>query len=1760
MIANNTKDQSLPWTGERYLPEVHGVIEIEHLHRYLLAKHLSQGMRVLDIACGEGYGSALLSQTAEMVIGVDISPEAVIHAQEKYKGNTNLEYRIGSCSAIPLESNSVDLVVSFETIEHHAEHELMMAEIKRVLRPGGMLVMSSPDKFEYSDKPGSSNPYHVKELYRSEFISLIEMYFKHHSISGQRVVYGSAIFSEESPSILKSYKMTDDSRSAICGVPDALYWIAIASDDDLPCVESGILELPVGDSEIVKAWIKEVSSRDAQIDGYRVQAEQFDLQLRGNKNLIAAHDQVVADREGQLSRIRKAVVEYEARIVRLNRLVASESEKVVMGDEQIVCLNRAVLERDEQIASLKRVLDERDDQLTKLRGEADRILIEHDYEVRKAAKQLNHMLESRCWRVMAPLRKAVEIARSSLSSVAKMGEHFWIRLDRFVENGARQIRDCPLFDAEYYLENNLDVKSSGVDPARHYLSDGWRENRDPSAAFCTSKYLSDNPDVALAGVNPLVHYLQNGRREGRLVRSCASALGGRGVPPVSLAGRPDDLAGDLAVSVSREKYLDQEIESIKQSRLFDEVFYRSMYPDVPRSLDAIRHYCEHGWREGRNPSDDFDTCFYLATYSDIRDAEINPFWHYVVAGASELRKALPEQGVASDRDNSCDTVIEAEVEVIKKSGLFDESFYKSMYPELQLLSCDALRHYCEYGWREGRDPSDDFDTRFYLATYSDIRDAGINPFLHYVVSGASEQRQTVPDSSMRFEDDIQFGVIETDIKLLAFYSSPDWAELRNGHPMSQGLSQSLLPYQELGFYDSRDWKILRRQAEMAKRHGLYGFCFPTGTATDRVALSSPAELFLAHDDIDFRFCVQADLDLNADLETLIVSLGHAVADPRYIRVQGRPVIVITLSHEMRNANPVFHDLRTGLTEIGVADPYLIARRAHAGDAPSGEAIPDLCEALLDMAGAPIPSETGGFLPMTRNGIDRVPYRVVASHGVTRARIAQDSPLPSFHCVTLGRDNRTSASERQLVYTRFHPSDYRRWLDAAVAGARIAHSEDRRFVFVNGWNDWNEGLFLEPDRKGGFSRLNETSRALLNIASGAPMPKVSVIVPNFNHEAFLRRRLDSIYGQTYKNIEVILLDDCSSDQSRSLLDQYAAAHPEITRKLYSIENSGGPFRQWAKGIKAATGDLVWVAESDDFCDERFLEVLVRCFDDEAVLLAYAKCVFVDKDEVPMRDEFKIHLSDLACAKKWNSSYVETAHNEVRCALGIKNTIPNASGVLFKRPIDMPLLDDQSWLSMVVAGDWVFYLQLIRGGKIAYSTDTTNFFRRYQGSAAEVTYTKEVFYREVGMASRTVAALYEVPLAVFEQCQKSFKNLYNHYVNRSDEEFSAWYDYESVLRSRENRLPNVMVTTMGFYPGGAEILPIRMANEFKRQGLSVLLLSTGLNPREEGVRRMLRNDVPLVETSDVEAVRSIIHEFGVEALNTHQWHIQKYPHQVPDVFSELGAHVASLHGMIEHGEAFCVTEEQLHEADRNVTTWVYTAEKNIAPFSQLGLYDESSSRFVKLPNGMQPPHVVPILRADLNIPEDAFVLCCVSRAIADKGWAETILVVERARALSGQDIRLILVGNGPIYDDYCRIGVPDFVCLAGFSENSVGYYAAADIGVMLTKFKSESFPLTIVDCLFAGKPYIASDVGDIRNMLSTSDDIAGEVIALEDWEIPIENAAQVVAAFATDKQKYANALAVVQEAANRYHIDVVASQYIKLFQDGCNGTRLRPQRLH
>jgi ubiquinone/menaquinone biosynthesis C-methylase UbiE len=184
-------------TGERFLANIESAqVSYEHWHRYMYASNFVTGKNILDIACGEGYGSSYLARHAAHVTGIDISEEAVLHAQNTYKKD-NLEYKAGSAASIPVTGEHIfDVIVSFETIEHITEpdQESFMREVKRLLKPDGMLIISTPDKKYYTDIPGICNEFHLREFYEEEFRDFLEKDFTHVYFLGQKIAVGSYIW------------------------------------------------------------------------------------------------------------------------------------------------------------------------------------------------------------------------------------------------------------------------------------------------------------------------------------------------------------------------------------------------------------------------------------------------------------------------------------------------------------------------------------------------------------------------------------------------------------------------------------------------------------------------------------------------------------------------------------------------------------------------------------------------------------------------------------------------------------------------------------------------------------------------------------------------------------------------------------------------------------------------------------------------------------------------------------------------------------------------------------------------------------------------------------------------------------------------------------------------------------------------------------------------------------------------------------------------------------------------------------------------------------------------------------------------------------------------------------------------------------------------------------------------------------------------------------------------------------------------------
>ena len=228
----------IEWTGERCVPWTDDPPVIyEHFHRYLFAAAVIAGRRVLDLASGEGFGAALLAEQAESVLGIDIDEASVEHARANYAA-PGLEFQVGDALALEqFEAGAFEAVVAFEMLEHIAEQDRLLAGIRHVLAPDGVLIVSTPERTAYSEAREFTNPYHAHELTLAEFRELLGRDFAHVQTWGQRTVTGSVLSALDGAPALTGERFaiewTGERWEVGTGVAP-MYVVALASNGPLP--------------------------------------------------------------------------------------------------------------------------------------------------------------------------------------------------------------------------------------------------------------------------------------------------------------------------------------------------------------------------------------------------------------------------------------------------------------------------------------------------------------------------------------------------------------------------------------------------------------------------------------------------------------------------------------------------------------------------------------------------------------------------------------------------------------------------------------------------------------------------------------------------------------------------------------------------------------------------------------------------------------------------------------------------------------------------------------------------------------------------------------------------------------------------------------------------------------------------------------------------------------------------------------------------------------------------------------------------------------------------------------------------------------------------------------------------------------------------------------------------------------------------------------------------------------------------------------
>ena len=226
-----------------------------------------------------------------------------------------------------------------------------------------------------------------------------------------------------------------------------------------------------------------------------------------------------------------------------------------------------------------------------------------------------------------------------------------------------------------------------------------------------------------------------------------------------------------------------------------------------------------------------------------------------------------------------------------------------------------------------------------------------------------------------------------------------------------------------------------------------------------------------------------------------------------------------------------------------------------------------------------------------------------------------------------------------------------------------------------------------------------------------MPKVSVIIPNYNHSRFLPQRLESVLNQTYQDFELILLDDCSTDNSRDILDQYRN-HPRVSMVDYNKQNSGSTFKQWEKGISYSTGEYIWIAESDDYCDLTFLSELVPLLDKYAhASIVYCQSVSVDEKNMGLYNW--LEHTNIFQPNIWQNNFCIQGSDAILNFFIYRNILPNASSAIFRKSayLSSTGIDTNKTLN----GDWLLWVKLLESNSLVFVAKALNYFRQHNNKA-------------------------------------------------------------------------------------------------------------------------------------------------------------------------------------------------------------------------------------------------------------------------------------------------------------------------------------------------------------------------------------------------------------------------------------------------------------
>jgi glycosyltransferase involved in cell wall biosynthesis len=1264
------------------------------------------------------------------------------------------------------------------------------------------------------------------------------------------------------------------------------------------------------------------------------------------------------------------------------------------------------------------------------------------------------------------------------------------------------IKNSGLFDAHYYLTNNSDVRHADINPLKHYVKHGGLEGRNPSSEFDANFYIKDNPDVKEFNVNPLAHYLRHGKKEGRSIKKVEA-------PVFHKPSKKQNSEEFVFVEYQKHEKLNTKLKTI--------AFYLPQFHPFPEN--------DKWWGKG------------FTEWTNVTKAKPNFVGHYqphlpIHNGFYDLR--VPEVMIEQAR-------------LARNYGINGFNFYYYWFDG------KVLMHKPFEILLEHKEIDINFCITWANENWTRRWDGQENDIL-IAQNHSEEDSIKFLDSLYKYFNDDRYIRIDNKPVLIIYRANiipkmKETVELWRKKAKKDGFEGLYLicaqsfgikspePY---GFDAAMEFPPHTAQSNQLKNIELInkeydGFLYDYSQVVENtIKFDEPSyKLFrtaMLSWDNTARKQNHSHIFCNFSLSKYKKWLSHIASNVfennKYDNDE--KLIFVNAWNEWAEGTHLEPDRKFGYGYLETTYQVLKEYTEKHEDI-------DILIVIDKFTNSKFIETIKWF--KERTSLNILTISIDGCEKTCEIRLKNYDKLSEIvgalklqvKIKSIYLENIGISKHSLLTLNRFNVP-----IVFNTKGEKINDISDVFYVDFCVKEDDSfelkilEALYKETDLK----------------------PKVSILVPTYNHEKFLKKRLDSIINQTFQDFELIVLDDCSKDGSLSLLKKYASERPS-TLVLTNEQNSGTPFAQWAKGIHHSRGEIIWIAEDDDYCENNFLEKLLPSFNEDNVKLSFCQSYMVDENE-QIIGNYKQIFSRVS-SSKWDKNYVLPAYEEVKTSLAIRNTIPNVSAVLFRKINIEDFLDDL--LKYKFAGDWFFYLNLLSDGSVAFVSDSLNYHRRHTESVmSNMNDDSYAYFLELKNVHDFVLESFVLDSNTIQKMSNYIEDELKHRNLDFSNDVYPLERFSTQLVYKKQK--NIAVFFSGYYFGGAEIFPINLANAFAELGHNVYLFDVGSLDADEKVKAMVS---PLVKKVDIEGtknsqsdLKAFLEDNRIDVINSQGWFatdfIQKNLtwniHYIPWFASLHGHEEAIING--DWGDFYL---EYFNQAMKNTIKkgpyFIYTHPKNLEVFTKFPL--KNKDRLIELPV-LGAPSFLPNakLKSQLNISRKSFVVGFIGRGIPEKGWEQSIEAVRLLNEKHKLDTHLVCIGDSAYVQDLKQRTNLEYIHFLGMSDEVMEWTQMFDVALLPSFYKSESHPLVIMGYLSAGKPVISTPLGNISDMLDYKGEKAGFLVNLDSNGRPSSSEiAMHIKNYIENHNLYLSHSVLAKKAFKKFNMRSCAVKYVDKF---------------